>query len=286
MFAIEEKKELAAGIKQFIVKSPEIARVAKPGQFVILRINESGERIPLTIADFDREKGSLSLIFQEVGRSTYEMGKMEAGDYILDLVGPLGKASHIEKIGRVVCVGGGVGVAPVYPITRALKQAGNEIISIIGARSSKHLILKKEMEAVSDRLYITTDDGSEGQKGFVSDVLRQIIENEKIEQVIAIGPLVMMKAVAEATRLAGIKTIVSLNPIMVDGTGMCGACRVAVGGETKFACVDGPEFDGHQVDWELAEMRAGMFIAQEKQAMEGFCTGGECQCQSKSPSSR
>jgi ferredoxin--NADP+ reductase len=280
VFDIVKKQVLAPSIKLFEVYAPEIAAKAQPGQFVILRIDERGERIPLTIADYNREKGLLVLIFQKVGRSTLEMGKLEEGDRILDLVGPLGRPSEVEYHGRVVCIGGGVGVAPVYPITRTLKQKGNEVISIIGARSADHLILEQEMAAVSDKLYITSDDGSVGHKGFVTDVLNDLLkEGTALDYIIAIGPLVMMKAVCELSKPYGVKTTVSLNPIMVDGTGMCGACRVVVDSETKFACVDGPEFDGHQVDWELAQMRSRMFQEEEKIAMQNACGGGDCQCQ-------
>jgi ferredoxin/flavodoxin---NADP+ reductase len=282
LFAITKKEVLAPGIKLFNVSAPEIAAKAQPGQFIILRMDEKGERIPLTIADFDREQGLLTLIFQEVGRSTMEMGELNQGDYLVDLVGPLGKPSEIEKVGRVICIGGGVGVAPVYPITRAMKQAGNEVISIIGARSGDLLILEEEMRKVSDGLYVVTDDGSAGMKGFVTTKLQEIIdEGIKPDLVVAIGPLVMMQAVSELTRPYQIKTVVSLNSIMVDGTGMCGACRVPVGSKTKFACVDGPEFDGHQVDWAIAAMRSRMFIDEEKIAVERYHhhAGGECQCQ-------
>ena len=235
MFEILKKEVLAEGIKLFEVAAPEIAAKARPGQFIILRIDDKGERIPLTVADYDRDRGTLTLIFQEIGRSTIEMGRLEQGDKILDLVGPLGKASEIEKYGRVVCIGGGVGIAPVYPITRALKESGNEVISIIGARSSNQLILHEEMGAVSDHLHITSDDGTVGEKGFVTDILNKMLaDGVKIDLIVAIGPLPMMQAVAETSRPHGIKTIVSMNPIMVDGTGMCGACRVAVGNETKF----------------------------------------------------
>ncbi|MDD3364113.1 MAG: sulfide/dihydroorotate dehydrogenase-like FAD/NAD-binding protein [Syntrophomonas sp.] len=282
MFKIVEKIVLAPSLKLFKVLAPEIAARVQPGQFIILRINERGERIPLTVADFDRSRGLLTLIFQEVGRSTKDLGKMEVEDYILDLVGPLGRPSEIANLGRVICIGGGVGVAPVYPITRALKQAGNEVISIIGARSQDYLILTEEMQAVSDRIWIATDDGSAGEKGLVTDILLQFIENNKpIDLVIAIGPLPMMKAVAEATRPYQIKTLVSMNPIMVDGTGMCGACRVVIGEETKFACVDGPEFDGHLVDWNIAQMRARMFGKEEKMAMETCSCGGDGHCQNQ-----
>ena len=278
MFAIIRKENLAEGIKLFEIGAPQIAAKARPGQFIILRIDEKGERIPLTIADFDRDKGTITLISQEVGRTTADLGKMETGDKILDLVGPLGKASAIEKYGRVVCIGGGVGIAPVYPITRALKAAGNEVISIIGARTAEQLILQEEMGAVSDHIYITSDDGSIGQEGFVTNVLARLLsDGVQIDLIIAIGPLPMMESVAETSRAFGVKTIVSMNPIMVDGTGMCGACRVAVGSETKFACVDGPEFDGHLVDWQLARSRSRMFLAEEKIAQN--CSGGDCRCQ-------
>jgi ferredoxin--NADP+ reductase len=278
MFAITRKENLAEGIKLFEIGAPQIAAKARPGQFIILRIDEKGERIPLTIADFDRDKGTITLISQEVGRTTADLGKMETGDKILDLVGPLGKASAIEKYGRVVCIGGGVGVAPVYPITRALKAAGNEVISIIGARTAEQLILQEEMGTVSDHIYITSDDGSIGQEGFVTNVLGKLLtDGVQIDLIIAIGPLPMMESVSQTSRAYGVKTIVSMNPIMVDGTGMCGACRVAVGSETKFACVDGPEFDGHLVDWQLARSRSRMFLAEEKIAQK--CSGGDCQCQ-------
>jgi ferredoxin--NADP+ reductase len=282
VFEIIRKETLAEGIKLFEVAAPEIAKKAEPGQFIILRKDERGERIPLTIADFDRNLGILVLIFQEVGRSTKELGCMEVGDKILDLAGPLGRASEIEEYGRVVCIGGGVGIAPVYPITRALNNADNEVISIIGARSADQLILKDKMAEISHQLYIASDDGTIGQKGFVTDVLAKLLADEvKIDLIVAIGPLPMMQAVSEVSRPFGVKTTVSMNPIMVDGTGMCGACRVAVGDKTKFACVDGPEFDGHKVDWDLAIKRSRMFLAEEKQAIEHSCFGGECQCQKK-----
>ena len=277
MYRIRSKKVLGPELKLMVVEAPEIAAKAQPGQFIILRENEYGERIPLTIADFDRQEGTITIIFQEVGRSTRDLGLLEAGDSFLDFVGPLGKKSEIEDFGKVVCVGGGVGVAPVYPITRALYEAGNHVISIIGARNRELLILEEEMRKVSHQLVVMTDDGSYGEKGFVTEALRRILSQDNYARVIAIGPLVMMKAVSEVTKEFGVKTIVSLNPIMVDGTGMCGACRVEVGGETRFACVDGPEFDGHQVDWNLAQQRARMFLAQEKIADEAH--GGGCRCQ-------
>ena len=277
MYKIRSKKVLGPGLKLMVVEAPEITAKAQPGQFIILRENEYAERIPLTIADFDRQEGTITIIFQEVGRSTRDLGLLEAGDSILDFVGPLGKKSEIEDFGKVICVGGGVGVAPVYPITRALYEAGNHVVSIIGARNRELLILEEEMRKVSHQLVVMTDDGSYGEKGFVTDALRKILSQDTYARVIAIGPLVMMKAVSQVTKEFGVKTIVSLNPIMVDGTGMCGACRVEVGGETRFACVDGPEFDGHQVDWDLAQQRARMFLAQEKIADEA--RGGGCRCQ-------
>lgn len=280
MFKIVKKIDLAQEIRLFEVLAPEIAARVQPGQFIILRMDERAERIPLTVADYDRSRGLITLIFQEVGRSTRDLGQLEAEDCILDVVGPLGMPSVIEKLGRVVCIGGGVGVAPVYPITRAFKETGNEVISIIGARSADYLILTGAMQAVSNRLLITTDDGSAGQKGLVTDLLQETISQKSpIDLVMAIGPLPMMKAVAELTRPLGIRTMVSMNPIMVDGTGMCGACRVAVGDKTRFACVDGPEFDGHLVDWDTAMMRARMFEREEYIAMEVCNCGGDRNCQ-------
>lgn len=274
-FWIRKKQILGPGLKLMGIQAPEIAAKAKPGQFIILRDYDNGERIPLTIADLDPEQGLVIIIFQEVGRSTIDLGKMEEGNYLQDFVGPLGRPSEIENFGNVVCVGGGVGIAPVYPITRALFEAGNRVTGIIGARSADYLILKDKMTSVSHELNIVTNDGSTGEKGLVVDPLLRILREKKIDRVVAIGPLVMMKAVSEVTREFGVPTIVSLNPVMVDGTGMCGACRVEVAGKTRFACVDGPEFDGHQVDWVLAEQRARMFAAQEKIAME---MEGGCAC--------
>lgn len=271
MYKIVEKRILSPTVKLFVISAPLIAEKAQPGQFVILRLDEKGERIPLTIADFDRGKGTITVIFMEVGKTTTELGRMEEGDSILNLVGPLGNQSEIEDIGTVVCVGGGVGIAPVYPIARALKEAGNKVLSIIGARSKDLLILEEEMREVSDELYIATDDGSAGHHGFVSDVLKQLIdEGRKIDRVIAIGPVIMMKVVAGVTKSYGIKTVVSLNPIMVDGTGMCGGCRVTVGGEVRFACVDGPEFDGHLVDFDSLIKRNCRFLKEEGVSMEEY----------------
>lgn len=283
MYKILVKKELAPSVQLFELEAPRIAGKAQPGQFVIVRLDEEGERIPLTIADFDRVKGTVTIIFQEVGASTKAMGLLQEGDALLDVVGPLGKQTHIENFGTVVCIGGGIGIAPVYPIARGMREAGNKVISIIGARNKDILILEDEMGAVSDQLLITTDDGSKGHRGFVTDPLKQLIEaGEKIALVVAIGPVVMMRSVAEVTRSYGIQTVVSLNPIMVDGTGMCGGCRVQVGDESKFACVDGPEFDAHKVDFAGLIARQKMYLPQEKNH-EQHCSdkrGGACKCHS------
>lgn len=279
MYRIVRKEILSPIIKLLEIEAPEIAAKARAGQFIILRIDEQGERIPLTIADFDRSQGTITIIFQEVGYSTRLLGTLEAGASLADFVGPLGQATEIKNYGRVVCVGGGVGVAPVYPIARALKEAGNEVISIIGSRTKELLILEDEMRAASSELLVATDDGSYGHHGFVTDLLKQVLEEkDNIARVWGIGPVVMMRAVAETTRPYDIPTIVSMNPIMVDGTGMCGACRVSVGGETKFACVDGPEFDGHKIDWELALRRMTMYKEEEEQAIAAH-KGGCCGCQ-------
>lgn len=279
MFPILNKVVWAPDIKQFTISAPDIARKAQPGEFVILRIDDNGERIPLTIVDSDQNRGTITLIFKESGRSTLELGKLEQGDFILDLVGPLGKASNITKLGRVICIGGGVHVASIYPITRALKKIGNEVISIIGADNKKSLILSNEMKEISDEIYIATEDGSEGQKGLASDLLKQLLEKGiKVDMVMAIGSLAMMREVSEITRPYKIPTRVSLHTTMVDGIGLCGSCRVSVGKEIKFACVDGPEFDGHLVDWNTAEQRASAFIAEEQLAIEKFLSGGGCQC--------
>ncbi|MBR1553019.1 MAG: sulfide/dihydroorotate dehydrogenase-like FAD/NAD-binding protein [Schwartzia sp.] len=271
-----KKELLSPGVYRFDVEAPRIAKKTQPGQFIILRVNEEGERIPLTVADFDREKGVITIIFQAVGASTELLARLEEGDEILDFVGPLGQKSEIAPgIGTVVCIGGGIGVAPVYPIARGMKEAGNKVISIMGARSKDILIMEKEMRAVSDETVITTDDGTYGIKGFVTTALAQLVERgEKIDLVYAIGPVVMMKSVVDATRPLGLKTIVSLNPVMVDGTGMCGGCRVQVGNETKFACVDGPEFDGHLVDFAGLRARQGMFREMEAEEKDHICRIG------------
>jgi sulfide dehydrogenase (flavoprotein) subunit SudB (EC 1.97.-.-) len=279
MYKIIEREVLAPKIKLFKVKAPELARKAHPGQFIILRIDEKGERIPLTIADFDAQKGTITIIFQEVGRTTDLLGQMNVGDFILDFVGPLGSASEIENFGTVVCVGGGVGVAPVYPIARALHEAGNKVISIIGARSKDMLIWENEMKKISSELYVATDDGTAGTRGFVTNVLEELLAKERVDRVVAIGPVVMMHAVA-AVVPKNLPLIVSLNTIMVDGTGMCGACRLEAAGETFFACVDGPEFDGHVVNWDLILQRSKMFVEEEAIALRAVIEGG-CKCQSQ-----
>jgi len=264
---IVEKRELAPSITLFKLYVPDIAARVKPGQFVVLRADDRAERIPLTVADFDRERGLITTIFQAVGASTQRMSKLERGERILDVVGPLGRPSHIENFGTVICVGGGVGVAPVYPIAKALHEIGNRVISIIGARTKEMLILEEEMKAISDTLLVTTDDGTYGHHGFVTDELKRLIqEKTQIDLVIGIGPVIMMRAVAEVTRPHSIKTVVSLNTIMVDGTGMCGCCRATIGGETKFVCVDGPEFDGHQVDFKELMLRQQMYTREERRA--------------------
>jgi ferredoxin--NADP+ reductase len=279
MYEITEKIELAHTVYQYKIKAPLIAKKRKAGQFIVLRLNEMGERVPLTIVDSDINDGTITIIMQEVGKSTDMLGNMIPGDAILDVVGPLGKPTHIENFGIAVCVGGGIGTAPVYPIAKALKEAGNRVVSIIGARNKSLLILEKEMKAVSDELHITTDDGSYGHHGFVTQVLQRLIDEKmKIGLVVGIGPVPMMRAVSNTTKPYSIPTFVSLNPIMVDGTGMCGACRVTVGGKTQFVCVDGPEFDGHQVDYGELILRNRSYLKEEKMAMEEltYHEGGKC----------
>ena len=270
-FKILKKEVLAPRIKLMEVEAPYVARKAKPGQFIVLRVHERGERIPITIAKTDRERGSVTIIFQEVGKTTYHLGTLEEGDYIQDFVGPLGKPSEIERFGTVVAIGGGVGIPLLYPIVRALKEAGNYVILIEGARTKELLVIQDWFEPIVDEMIITTDDGSAGKKGFVSDALKELLEaGREVDRVIAVGPAIMMKVISDITRPYGIKTIVSLNSIMVDGTGMCGACRVEVGGETKFACVDGPEFDGHLVDFDLLMKRLKAYLPEERLSLELF----------------
>ena len=281
MFPILETKEIANNVYMQRIQAPRVAKKRKAGQFLVLRRTDDGERIPLTIVSSDAAQGSVTIIFQAVGKSTTEFARMKTGDAYLDVVGPLGLATHIEKIGTVVGIGGGIGTAPLLPIATAIKEAGNRLLSIVGARTKDLLILEDEMRAVSDEIVVTTDDGSYAKKGFVTNALQEFIDRgEKIGLCIAIGPVPMMRAVAEVTRPHGIKTMVSLNPIMVDATGMCGACRVTVGGTTKFVCVDGPEFDGHEVDFKELVMRNRAYLREEKTAMEriehkdGKCMGG------------
>jgi ferredoxin/flavodoxin---NADP+ reductase len=279
LFPIVEVTSLASAVKRFKIKAPEIAKRRRPGQFVVLRINEEGERIPLTIADADPDAGLITIIFQEVGKSTLHLGRLKAGDMIADLIGPLGVPTHIEKFGTVVCIGGGIGIAPVYPIAKAMREAGNTVISIIGARTKDLLILEEEMAEVSHSLKISTDDGSYGHAGFVSDLLQDVIDDgPTINLVVTIGPVPMMRVICNITKAKNLKTVVSLNPIMVDATGMCGACRVSVGGKTRFVCVDGPEFDGHEVNFAELVKRQRAYLNQEKQALELFQhPGGACQ---------
>ncbi|HBA27264.1 MAG TPA: sulfide/dihydroorotate dehydrogenase-like FAD/NAD-binding protein [Nitrospinae bacterium] len=266
----------APAIKEFVVEAPWIAEKHKAGQFVILRVSENGERIPLTISNKNIEKGTINILFQEVGKTTMTLGKLNVGDNIFDLAGPLGKPTHIEKFGTVVCIGGGIGVAPVHPIAQALKYAGNLVISILGARTKEILIYEDLMKKCSNEVRITTDDGSYGRHGFVTDELKSMIESGmKIDLVVTIGPAIMMKMVCKVTEPHKILTFASLNTIMVDGTGMCGACRVTVGGKTKFVCVDGPEFDGHQVNFDEMMARLRQYVDEEKVAKE-LCQQGTC----------
>jgi len=264
MYEIIAKEKLAPTIKKIKVKAPLIAEKTQPGNFIILRVDEKGERIPLTVADYDREEGIVTIIFQEVGYSTKLLGKMEAGDHIQDIVGPLGHHIELEGYEKVVLLGGGSGTALLYPKVKGFYEQGAEVISITGARTKELIILEDELNEFSDRLYIATDDGSYGHHGFVTEILKDLLEEEDdIDLVIAIGPVPMMKAVADMTEEYGIKTIVSLNSIMVDGTGMCGACRITVGGETKFTCVDGPSFDAHEVDFEELMNRLNFYKDEE-----------------------
>ena len=272
MFRIVAKEVLNPTVTRMDIEAPLIAKKAEPGQFIILRVDDEGERIPLTIADFDREAGTVAIIFQIVGATTERLNHKEVGDMIQDFVGPLGKESEVEGLKKVAVVGGGVGCAIAYPVAKKLHQMGAEVHSIVGFRNQDLVILEKEFAAVSDKLCIRTDDGSYGQKGLVTDALKELIEaGEKYDEVIAIGPLVMMKFVSKMTKEYGIRTVVSMNPIMIDGTGMCGGCRLTVGGQTKFACVDGPDFDGHEVDFDEAMARAAMYRSFERQAHEDTC---------------
>ena len=272
MFKIVKREEMAGGtVILNEIEAPRIAAKAKPGQFVILKANEAGERIPLTMADTDAQKGTITIIYMVVGKSTALFRDLKVGEGYQDIIGPLGKPTHLEKVGTTVCVGGGTGIAVLQPITRGLKEIGNRVVSIIGARSKDLLILEDRMRAVSDELNVCTDDGSYGHHGFVTDVLKAVLQREKVALVVAIGPVPMMKFVSKITKEFEVPTMVSLNPIMVDGTGMCGGCRVTVGGETKFACVDGPEFDGHLVDYDELMARLQAYCPDEKRCYEDYC---------------
>lgn len=272
MYKIIYKREMAEKtVCHFRIEAPRIARKAKPGQFIVLRANETGERIPLTMAGTDPNAGTIDIIFQVVGKTTALLRRFNVGDSIMDIIGPLGRPTHIENLGTVVCVGGGTGVAVMYTITKAYKEAGNYVIAIIGARTKDLLILEEEMRQASHDLRVTTDDGSYGHHGFVTDVLRQILDERKdVKLVVGIGPVPMMKFLSKMTKEYGVKTMVSLNPIMVDATGMCGACRVTVGGKTRFCCVDGPEFDGHEVDYDELVKRQRAYLTDEKISMDRF----------------
>ncbi len=271
MFRIAHAEFIAPGIKRFVIEAPRIARKHQAGQFVILRLHDRGERIPITIENSNPVGGTISIVVQSVGKTTHLLNALTAGDSILDVVGPLGKPSEIKLFGTVVVVGGGVGVAMAYPTAMAMKHAGNRVISIIGARERELILLEREMQQVSDELMITTDDGSYAEKGLVTDKLRQLLDNHtRIDLVLAVGPIPMMRAVAELTRKDHIRTIVSLNPIMIDGTGMCGGCRVLVDGRSQFACVDGPEFDGHLVDFAVLTQRNSTYRDAENRSMEEF----------------
>lgn len=271
MFEILAKEELAPVTKLFVISAPDVAAKAKPGQFVMVLLDDEGERIPLTIADADPKAGTITIICQEVGRTTVQMGKMKQGDKLRDFVGPLGTPTHIEKVGTVVCVAGGLGIAEIFPIARAMREVGNKVISIIGARTADLLFWEDRMREVSDELIVTTDDGSHGRKALVTVPLKELLDGEKkIDLVMAVGPAIMMKFVSKTTEPYKVPTIVSINSIMVDGTGMCGSCRIQVGGETKFVCVDGPDFDGHQVDWDLLMARQRIYLGEEKGCLEDY----------------
>jgi ferredoxin--NADP+ reductase len=275
MFEILKRQEMADGtVVLNEISAPQIAKKAKPGQFVILKANETGERIPLTMAETDPKKGLITIIYQIVGKTTALFKSLQVGDKFQDVIGPLGKPTHLEKLGTVVCVGGGTGVAVMHPITRGLKDIGNNVIAIIGARTKDLLILEDKMAAASHKLHVCTDDGSYGHHGFVTDVLKDVLEKEDVKLVVGIGPVPMMKFVCKVTEPFKVKTMVSLNSIMVDGTGMCGCCRVSVGGKTRFACVDGPEFDGREVDFEELTQRLQAYTAEETVCYDKY--QGEC----------
>jgi ferredoxin--NADP+ reductase len=277
VYKIVERQDLSPVVHLFKIAAPEVAKKARAGQFVIVRIDEKGERIPLTFADWDSQKGTVTIIFMEAGATTCRLARLTAGESIENFVGPLGIPTHIEKLGTVVCVGGGIGVAPITPIAAALKKAGNKVISIMGSRTKSLLFWEDKLREASDELIVTTDDGSYGRKALVTEPLKEILSSQKVERVFAIGPIPMMKFCSLTTKPFGVNTIVSLNPLMVDGTGMCGCCRVSIGGTTKFACVDGPDFDGHAVDWDLMTTRSRAYAAEEKVSLEKH----QCQCQNR-----
>jgi 2-polyprenylphenol hydroxylase and related flavodoxin oxidoreductases len=278
MFKIISKKVLGQNVKSFEIEAPDVARNAKAGQFIMLRIDDKGERVPLTVAGTNIEKGLVRIIFQEAGKTTYELGTLNEGDSIKDFVGPLGHPTEIENYGTVAAVAGGVGTAEVLPVMQSLKKAGNKVIGIIGARNKDLIILEDELKPVCDELIFATDDGSYGVKGLVTDILKEVVNRETVNIIYAIGPVPMMRAVSNLTTEKNIRTLVSLNPIMVDGTGMCGACRVTVDGKTKFACVDGPEFDAHKVNWAELISRLSLFRDLEKVSFDNFKHNPECKC--------
>ena len=271
MYKILKKEKIGPNLNKFVIEAPLVPKNYQPGQFVVLKVDEVGERIPITIAGVDKDQGTITLFVQEVGKTTYKLGELNTGDFISDVVGPLGRPAKVEKIGTVVAIGGGVGTAIIYPETKAFKEAGNYVISIMGFRNKDHVILEKEMREASDELYVLTDDGSYGKKGFTTDELQELESaGRKMDLVIAIGPAIMMKKISEMTKEYNVKTIVSLNSTMLDATGMCGGCRVEVDGETKFACVDGPEFDGHKVNFDLLIKRLSTYEREEKEALDSY----------------
>lgn len=268
MYRILDREDLTSEIHLLKIEAPRVAKKAQAGQFIIVRIDEKGERIPLTIADWDGKEGSVTIVFMEVGTSTRKLASLNIGDSIVDFVGPLGRPTEIEQFGTVACVAGGFAIATIMPIARTMRKAGNRVVSIMGFRTKNLVFWEERLDSVSDELIVTTDDGSYKRKGLVTEPLKELLQETRIERVIAIGPTVMMKFCSLTTKPFGVKTIVSLNPIMVDGTGMCGCCRVSVSGETKFACVDGPDFDGHEVDWDLLMKRQRTYLDEEKESLE------------------
>ncbi len=271
MNTIRRKESLGNDVMRYVIDAPLVAMHRKPGQFVIVRVTDHGERIPLTVADADPERGTITLIVQAVGRTTREMALLQPGDALHDVVGPLGRPTHVRMFGSVLCAAGGIGAAPLYPIAKAMKDAGNQVVTVLGARTRELLILEDNLRAVSDRVIVTTDDGSQGLKGLVPDAVQSLVaEGNHFDQAVVIGPPLMMKFTSLLTKELGIPTIASLNPIMIDGTGMCGGCRVIVGGKTEFACVDGPEFDAHQVDWDTLVRRLGTYREAERASCERF----------------